>query len=195
MDPNVQSPPPVQQSSLKTFRQNHPIFLALIISFLLYLISSNVFGRVPGLAFFHMIIVWFGIPIYLIKTIYHSVTGNKVSSPVGGVIENQPEDSVTINNKQSKLALILLALELPLLLVSFYVYFSNGWSHYGDAGVLVYVFGLTLFIPNLIAFVIFGSGYIKGLIKNWKQLSKYNIANFILLGIQLYLYLTLISYF
>ena len=180
MEPDNHSPIKIQQSSLKAFKQNHPIFSAFVISLLIYLISTNILGRIPGLALFHMIIMWFIIPIYIVQTIYHSVMGNKVSNVVAGqVVENQPDDSITINNRQSKLALILLALELPLLLVSLYVYFGNGGSHFGDYGVLMFIFGVAIFVPNLIAFVVFGMWYLKNLFKNWKSLSKYNIASFV----------------
>ena len=185
---------PVQQSSLKTFKQNHPIFLVFAISFLLYLISSTLLGRIPGSSLFHMIIMWFVIPIYIVKTIYSSVVSNKVSNTVNQVAGNLPEDSIIINKRQAKLSLILLALELPLLGVSSYVYFSNGGSSYGDYGVLMFIFSVTVFVPNLIAFAVFGIGYLKNLFKNWKQLSKYNIASFILLCVQLYLYFKFLSY-
>ena len=176
--------------SFKDWKLRHSIFWAIILSITLIIITRYIASGTPGLNIFYLLTLWFVAPILIFGAIYKSLARKPKD-----IVNNSSDDPIKINKKQAKLLLILLALEIPVLLLMSYVYLGNEGSRYGDYGVLIFIFGVTLFVPNLIAFIIFGLGYIKGVFRYWRQLSKYNKASSVIFLLQFAMYLMFLSYF
>ncbi|TSC75892.1 MAG: hypothetical protein G01um101430_62 [Parcubacteria group bacterium Gr01-1014_30] len=177
-------------SGFKNWRLKHPILWAVILSVALIFITRYIVYNIPELDLLYRITLWFIAPILVFGAIYKHLAKRPKD-----IATDSLEDVNRINRKQAILLLLLLALEMPLLLLNLYVFIGNKGSIYGDYGVLTFIFGLTLFMPSLIAFIIFLLGYIKGTFRHWQQLSKYNRASFFIFLFQFVLYLKFLNYF
>lgn len=171
----------------------HPVVKPLIIAVIFYIVTGILVRIEPALQIFSTLSGWFVIPILVCVAFYRALTRRNTTTRQPTL--ETPTEPAETNVKQARLLLTLLATEVPLLVLMAIMYIGNRGSYYGDFSVLVFVFGITLFVPNLMAMLVFGFGYLKGTLKNWKQLSGYNIASFFLFFIQLGLYIRLLLYF
>ena len=189
----------IRKSTLyKGWTQEHPIALACILCFVLYIIDYFLLGS------YSTLIIWFFVPICLSVAMYHALTKIPTTQE-NSKFENEPEYArgylqeeqlrkegnakyiKSINNQRLKWVLILLMLELPLFIISMceYVYGDNT-----SETLLSYfiIFFILFFIPSIIAFIFFLCVYLIGFIRNWKYLHSYHVVGLVLFFLQLYLY-------
>lgn len=83
----------------------------------------------------------------------------------------------------------LLLLQYSVLIVYLLAFVASGFKVDGEGfGMLIWIFGMTLFLPISIASLILFFKYIGNTVKNWKQLEKIQKSNFALYFVQLIIY-------
>jgi hypothetical protein len=180
---------------MKDWIQKHRIIWIFIVVIAINMVGGIIGSSIPALDPLIQLVWWvvlfFGLPYTLYSEYKHRYPIQANSQPIQPTQTTAPgiQVAVPVPTNNYRTLEMLLALQYSVLVVYGIVFAMNGFSADGEGWILFWVYGLTLFLPTLVAFILFSYRYIKETSKNWKNLESYSKSGFFLFWVQLILFI------